>query len=301
MQKKLALLTLFAISPVMAASEPETTVVDEVVITENAELAVVTESQTATPAVVDNKLKKIDSKDGTTLQGVVDAFPSGWLLGAGMVYAPTNYVDQNDDSSLIPIPAVMYFGDRFFLLGTEATYTIARGKQFSFVANAKYRFSALEPEADSILSTLDPRNGELEVGVGVNALTKIGYINTKVSADVSGQSDGWLADIAWQLPYYKKGVLLIPSLGVTWYDSKMSNYYYGGVSQAEANIYVPTYDTGSVYSLNASLIAGYRFSPQWMLIGGFTYSYFSDGMADSPVMRNDYQANVFATLGYFWD
>jgi outer membrane protein len=296
MSNKLALFMLFAVSPAMAFSEPETAVVEE-----TADATVVAESQPVNPVTPDDKLKKIGSKDDTTLQNVVDAFPSGWLLGAGMVYSPTNYIDQNDDSSLIPIPAVMYFGDRFFLLGTEANYTIARGKRFSFVANAKYRFSALDPESDSILSTLDERNGEIELGVGVNALTKIGYINTKVSADVSGQSEGFLADIAWNLPYYKKGLLLIPSLGVTWYDSNMSNYYYGGVSQAEANIYVPAYDTGSVYSLNAGLIAGYRFSPQWMAIGGVSYSYFSDGMADSPVMKNDYQANVFATLGYFWD
>lgn len=292
---------LFAVSPAMAVSEPETAVVEEVVIKETADAPVVAESQPVSPVAPNNNLRKVDSKNDTTLQNVVDAFPSGWLLGVGMVYSPTNFIDQNDDSSLIPIPAVMYFGERFFLLGTEATYTIARGKQFSFVANAKYRFSALDPEADSILSTLDPRDGQLEVGVGVNALTKIGFINTKVSADVTGRSEGYLADIAWNFPYYKKGLLLIPSLGVTWYDSKMSNYYYGGVSQAESNIFVPAYDTGSVYSLNASLIAGYRFSPQWMAIGGFSYSNFSSGMADSPVMKNDYQANVFASLGYMWD
>ncbi|HWS40241.1 MAG TPA: MipA/OmpV family protein [Arenimonas sp.] len=299
MSNKLALLMLFTVSPVMASSEPETTVKEEVVITESVDAANATDSNPIAPG---SKLKPIDSKEGATLQDVVDAFPTGWLLGAGMVYAPTNYIDQHEDSSLIPIPAVMYFGDRFFLLGTEATYTMARGKQFSFVANAKYRFSALEPDADSILSTLNERNGEIELGLGVNALTKIGYFNTKVSADVSGQSEGFLADIAWTLPYYKKGLLLIPSVGVTWYDSKFSNYYYGGVSQAETNIYVPNaYDTGDVYSLNASLIAGYRLARHWMVIGGFSYSYFSDGMADSPVMKNDYQANVFASLGYMWD
>lgn len=297
MKNKLAVLALLAFSHTLIAQESET-----VESSESTSADVVMESEAAPEAAAENKLKKIDSKNDTTLQDVVDAFPSGWLLGAGMVYAPTNYIDQNEDSSLIPIPAVMYFGDRFFLLGTEATYTIARGKQFSFVANAKYRFSALDPESDSILSTLDPRNGEIEAGIGVNALTKIGYINTKVSADVSGQSGGWLADLSWNFPYYKKGLLLIPSLGVTWYDSKMSNYYYGGVSQAETNIFIPNaYDTGSVYSLNASLVAGYRLAPNWMMIGGFSYSLLSDGAADSPVLRNNYQANVFASLGYMWD
>jgi outer membrane protein len=297
MNNKLAVLALFAFSQTLVAQESTTLETSDGTVTE---VNIETELRPETAA--DDTLKKVDSNDGTTLQDVVDAFPSGWLLGVGMVYAPTNYVNQNEESSLIPIPAVMYFGDRFFLLGTEATYTIARGKQFSLVANAKYRFSALEPEADSILSTLNARNGEVEAGIGVNALTKIGYINTKVSADISGQSDGWLADIAWNFPYYKKGLLLIPSMGVTWYDSKMSNYYYGGVSQAETNIYVPTaYDTGSVYSLNASLVAGYRLAPHWMVVGGFSYSLLSDGAADSPVLRNNYQANVFASLAYMWN
>lgn len=297
MKNKLTVLALLAFSQSSFAQESNTVEAsDGTVIEANVE------GELAPEATAENKLKKIDSKNDTTLQDVVDKFPTGWLVGVGMVYSPTNYVDQNEDSSLIPIPAVMYFGDRFFLLGTEATYTIARGEHFSFVANAKYRFSALDPESDSILSTLDSRNGEIEAGIGVNALTKIGYFNTKVSADVSGQSGGYLADFAWTIPYYKKGLLLIPSLGVTWYDSKMSNYYYGGVSQAETNIYVPNaYDTGSVYSLNASLIAGYRLAPHWMLIGGFSYSLLSDGAADSPVLRNDYQANVFASLGYMWN
>ena len=302
MHKKLAFLAMFAISPVMAASEPETAVVETVAVTEGTGTVILAESQPVSPVVPDNKLKKIDSKDGTTLQDVVDAFPTGWFLGAGMVYAPTNYIDQYDDASLIPIPAVAYFGDRFFLLGTEASYTIARGEHVSLVAVGKYRFSALEPEKDSILSTLESRNGEVEAGLGVNTLTKIGYFNTKVTADVSGQSGGYLADFNWTIPYYKKGLLLIPSIGMTWYDSKMSNYYFGGVSQAETNILIPTaYDTGSVYSFNASLVAGYRLAPHWMVIGGFTYSLYSDGESNSPVMRNDYQANVFASLGYMWD
>lgn len=290
---------MFAASSVMANSEPEVAVADEIAITDinntNTDLSVDANEQLENPV----KLDKVDSKSGTTLNELVDALPTGFLIGVGAGYFPNRF-DDTESSSYI-FPGLMYLGDRFYFLGDRASYTFFRGEQLSFNVNARYRFSALDPKQDSELSTLNPRDGELEAGFGVNALTKIGYFTAKVNADVSGQSDGYLVDASWYLPFYKKGLLIMPSIGVTWFDSKMSNYYLGGVSQAESNPFIPAYDTGSNTSLNAMLIVGYRFNKHWFTAGSVLYSRYSNGAGNSPIMLRQYQTDVLATVGYMWD
>lgn len=247
----------------------------------------------------DEQLRLLDQTGDVTRQNIVDALPKGFILGAAAINVPDRYSES--DQNFYAMPGFVYLGDRFFYLGDRASYNLVRGEHLSFNVNARYRFTSLDPDDVPEFNTLNPRDGQLEAGFGLNALTPYGIIATRANADVSGKSNGYLADVSWFLPYYKKGLLIMPVIGFTWYDSNFSNYYYGGVSPEEANPLIPAFDTGSTTSLNAMLVLGYRFNPHWFLTGGAIYSKLGSNVEDSPVLLSRESTVLFSALGYIWD
>ncbi len=246
----------------------------------------------------DEQLRLLDRTGEITRQNLRDAIPKGFILGAAVINVPDRY--SENDQNLFAVPGVLYIGDRFLYLGDRASYALARGDHLTFNVNARYRFTSLDPNDKPEFNTLNPRDGQLEAGFGLSALTPIGFFTSRVNADVSGKSDGYLADATWFLPYYKKGLLIMPAVGFTWYDSNFSNYYYGGVSPEEANPLLPAFDTGSTTSLNGILVVGYRFNPHWFLTGGAIYSRLSSNVSNSPVLLDRDSTIVFSALAYIW-
>lgn len=245
------------------------------------------------------RLKLLDQSGTATMSSVVDALPKGFILGAGAVYVPDRFSDQ--ETNFYAFPGFMYLGDRFFYLGDRASYALVRGKHLTFNVNARYRFGVLDPDDEPEFSTLESRDGQIEAGFGLNALTPIGFFTSRINADVSGKSEGYLANATWFLPYYKRNVLIMPAIGYTWFDSDFSNYYLGGVSAEEANPLVPAFDTGSSSSLNSMLVLGYRFNRHWFVTGGVVHFRFSDNLADSPLLLDRSRTNYFSAIGYIWD
>ena len=247
----------------------------------------------------DQRLQLLDQSGEISRQAIRDAIPKGFILGAAAINIPDRY--SSEDQNFYAVPGLMYIGDRFLFLGDRASYALVRGERLTFNVNARYRFAALDPDEVPEFSTLNPRDGELEAGFGLSALTKVGFFTSRINADVSGKSRGYLADVTWWLPYYKKGLLIMPAIGVTWYDSNFSNYYFGGVSPEESNPLIPAFDTGSTTSLNGILALGYRFNQHWFVTGGAVYSYLSNNVVDSPVLLSRDETILFGAVGYIWE
>ena len=247
----------------------------------------------------DEQLKLLDRTGEITRQELRDAIPKGFVLGAAVINVPDRYSES--DQNFFAVPGVLYIGDRFMYLGDRASYALARGDHLTFNVNARYRFRSLDPDDAPEFNTLNPRDGQLEAGFGLSALTPVGFFTSRINADVSGKSNGYLAGATWFLPYYKKGLLIMPAIGFRWYDSSFSNYYFGGVSPEEANPLLPAFDTGSTTELNGILTVGYRFNPHWFLTGGAIYSRLSSNVADSPVLLGRDSTILFSSLAYIWD
>lgn len=247
----------------------------------------------------DEQLRLLDHTGDVTSQNVIDALPKGFILGAAAINVPDRYSES--DQNFSAVPGFVYLGDRFFYLGDRASYNLVRGEHLSFNVNARYRFRSLDPDDAPEFYSLEERNGQLEAGFGLNALTPFGFFTSRINADVSGQSDGYLASFRWFLPYYKKGLLVMPAIGVTWYDSSFSNYYFGGVKPTEANPLLPAFDTGSTTALDAMFVVGYRFNPHWFATGGAIYSRLGSNVVDSPVLLSRDETILFTAVGYIWD
>lgn len=298
-------LALLAISLPSAANEPESSADESMAAALDAdEAAKETENSDAVKKdganrKSDDQLQLLDRTGEITRQNLIDALPKGFILGAAAINIPDRYTEN--DQNFYAFPGFVYLGDRFFYLGDRASYNLVRGETFSFNVNARYRFAALEPDDAPEFHTLEPRDGELEAGFGLNALTTFGFFTTRVNADVSGQSNGMLANFRWFLPYYKKGLLIMPAVGVSWYDSNFSNYYFGGVTPAESNPLLPAFDTGSTTALDAMFVVGYRFNPHWFVTGGAVYQRLGSNVEDSPVLLGRNETILFTALGYIWE
>lgn len=247
----------------------------------------------------DEQLQLLDRTGEVSRQDLIDALPKGFILGAAAIHVPDRY--SENDQNFYAFPGFMYLGERFFYLGDRASYNLFRGETFSFNVNARYRFTSLNPDDAPEFYSLDERNGELEAGFGLNALTKFGFFTTRVNADVSGQSNGVLASFRWFLPYYRKGLLIMPVVGASWYDSNFSYYYFGGVKPSEANPQLPAFDTGSTMALDGMFVVGYRFNPRWFITGGAVYQRLGSNVEDSPVLLSRNETILFTAVGYIWE
>lgn len=302
---KLLILVLLAMSWQLPAKEPEASDTETVAAALDAdEIAAEKEKdnekdKAGTEEESNDQLQLLDRTGEITRQDLRDALPKGFIIGAAAINIPDRYSES--DQNFYAVPGLMYIGDRFLYLGDRASYALARGDRVTFNVNARYRFRSLDPDDVPEFNTLNPRDGQLEAGFGLSALTPVGFFTSRINADVSGKSNGYLAGATWFLPYYKKGLLIMPAIGFRWYDSNFSNYYFGGVSPEEANPLLPAFDTGSTTEWNGILTVGYRFNQHWFVTGGAVYSYLSSNVVDSPVLLSRDQTIVFGAVGYIWE
>lgn len=251
---------------------------------------------------VPTSLADLRSKDGQAVPTIDDlrgALPQGFIVGAAAVHIPDRFADN--ERNFYAFPGFVYLGDRFTYLGDRALYTLLRGRQVSLNATARYRFARLDRDGVPEFGTLGRRSDQLELGLGVTALTRVGFFAASVAADASGRSNGQTAQASWFLPILRGRLLVMPSIGVAWYDDSFSNYYHGGVFPDEASPVLPAFDTGSTTALTSNLVLGWRITPKWFVSVGAVHFRFSDNLEDSPILLDRSQTSLFTAVGYIWD
>ena len=92
----------------------------------------------------------------------------------------------------------------------------------------------------------------------------------------------------------------MPGIGAMLRGRKMANYYFGGVSQAEAAPGRPAYDVGNAWSLVPSLVASYRIDRRWLIGAVLGYEKFSSAISDSPLIQKSGRYDVLVGVGYVW-
>lgn len=116
--------------------------------------------------------------------------------------------------------------------------------------------------SDSAFVGLEDRKFQLEAGVGANTITPYALLTLRVASDITGRSNGQEALVWSDFPIVMDRLLIMPGCGLVWRSHNMANYYFGGISQSEADA-SPAYDaygTHSTLSLMALLISSYRFN-----------------------------------------
>jgi outer membrane protein len=224
--------------------------------------------------------------------------PAGWTLGGVGYSGSSAYQDGKDTTAAIP--GAIYIGPQFMYLGDRAYYTFGKQGPVAFFGRLRVRLGNLDPDDSPAFAGMHERKGQLEAGLGAVAVTSVGIWTARFSSDISGRSDGTEVLLGWSAPIVHERWLVMPSVGVFWRSDKLANYYFGGVSGAEAAPGRPAYDVGNAWSLSPSLVASYRFDRHWLAGLVLSYDAFSDAIRDSPLVQQKGRYDALIALGYVW-
>jgi len=224
--------------------------------------------------------------------------PQGWTLG-GVVYNGSSTYSAGETATWV-VPGGIYIGKEFMYLGDRAYYTFGKRDGLSFFGRLRVRLGNLDPEDSPEWAGLSPRKSQLEAGLGAVMVSPVGLWAARFSSDVSGRSKGTEVLLSWSAPVVGNRWLVMPSAGLFWRSSGLANYYFGGVSAAEAAPGRPPYDVGATWSFAPALLASYRLSPSWLVGAVLSYEAFAGSVKDGPLVQKRGRYDALIGLGYVW-
>jgi outer membrane protein len=224
--------------------------------------------------------------------------PKGLVVGGALVTYNARY--QAQDNTTLAFPGFIYFGEQLFFQGDRARYYFGKSDNFAPFLYGRFRPGNLDPDDEAAFAGMNKRKWELEGGIGASLRLPGALITTRVSGDMTGTSKGQEAMLWADFPIIRGPLMLMPGAGVMWRSSKLANYYFGGVSAAEATLTRPQYDTGSTLSPMASLVTSYRFNKQWLATAILTVEHYDKNIAMGPLVQHSNEVTFVGGVGYTW-
>lgn len=222
--------------------------------------------------------------------------PLGWSAGAAVYTGASPY--QADSNSVLAFPGAIYMSPTVMYLGDRASATVYQQGLFRVYGRGRLRFDSLTPADHPEWSGLRARRWELEGGLGTQAVTPIGLVTLRADSDVIGRSRGQDALVSLDFPLLRERLALMPSVAAIWRSSNLGNYYYGGVSRAEATAQRAYYDVGATLSLSVALVGSYRFSRHWIGAVVTDYERYPRAIQNSPLIGKPGTYDLIAGFGY---
>lgn len=198
------------------------------------------------------------------------------------------------------LPVIQYtWGDVAYVTGLKAGlwgYTSAdRSLRVGLYAEPRFGYEAADGTRTAGMAD---RDFAIDAGPSVRWTTPVGVLNVDVGFDVTGKSDGRVAQLQFIRPLItERGFRLNGLVGATWQNAAMNNYYWG-VRASEATVGRPAYNAGAGTALSVGLSGLYATGPGGALFYGASLNRLSDAQADSPIAERRFTPVIY--LGYGW-
>lgn len=213
----------------------------------------------------------------------------------GVIGAVSESVYKETDNQSTPLPNISYEGEHLFLRIPEIGYRFLPKQSPQNVAiGLSYESSNFDPDdSDNVnIQKLDDRDDSIMAFVSY----MLGPLSTKFAQDISGEHDGYYAQIALGYPLPVAAWTVIPSVSYRYTDSKMSNHLFG-VSQSEsANTggAIAAYDSGAISQIRYGIRAIYPLSTSVNLMLGINQTKFDSDILKSPIVENNTITSILA-------
>ncbi|NMP32432.1 MipA/OmpV family protein [Thalassotalea sp. M1531] len=153
-------------------------------------------------------------------------------------------------------------------------------------------------ESGNMLDGINERKSSMEVGVEYFSILKKNDIRLKLLHDGLNRHNGTIATFEISRPFFTKHFMLVPGIAVSYVDDNAADYYYG-VSREEVRSFRPEYHAkGSVIS-TVRVYLERPLNDSWSIVASGKYSYFGEGIADSPLVQGR-EDNYSFNFGVLW-
>lgn len=232
--------------------------------------------------------------------------PTGWSLGVAVAASDSPYVGEG--ARVLPVPTFAYEGERLFLRGIAGGVHLLDTGSFQLDALVSARLDGFDIDdlsASGLAGNgldarlLEDRDHGLDAGIGAAWSGNFGRLRAQVLADVTGASEGYELGLEYTYSIRSGAWLLLPSVGVRRMSADLANYYYGTLDEEVARG-VPRYSPGAAVVPSVGFSATRPIGERWSFIGGLTYRFLPDELADSPLLErgSDGVPSLFTGVGY---
>lgn len=206
------------------------------------------------------------------------------ILGAGVYYATSPYIDVDED--LAPIPLVIAEYGRWYIDGSKVGFLFTDEGAVKLSAVLAPRFQGYEDDDSRVLSGMDDRDWSLDGGMRLEWKNNLCVLNLAGLADLLNTHQGQELRLVVSREF--RGGFLTPRLGISWQSAELVDYYYG-VSGNEATAVRPVYQPDSTVNYLAGVRIAYPLGEQWALIADAGCEIYGPGITKSPIVDADEQ------------
>jgi outer membrane protein len=252
-----------------------------------------------------------------------------WRLGIALGFGErSNPLIQSDDIPVIVDVDIAWFGKRWFFDNGDLGFSLIENDRFTtnLVArvnsdraffsktNTRYvTFRAVSggfatpalngdtgaPLAPEEALPLKPPKRDYAIEAGFETLIdgEWGAAALRAFHDVSGTHDGYEISANYSFRHTRGRFSVSPSVGVTWKDDALSNYYWG-VRPDEASWVLAPYRAKAGLSWEAGVRTTYYLTKHTRLALAANYERLQHSVEESPIVAEPYVVGYFAGVAW---
>ena len=219
---------------------------------------------------------------------------SPWSWGVAVVGSEDVYRDF--ESRVIPVPLVIYRGDRLNLYGPYATYDVYRPGNLTASLILSPVFAGYRESDSPIFEGMDDRGYSMAGGVGLAYRPGRWHLSVNAIHDLLNVYSGYeaAARVSYVIPL--GSVFVEPGIGAEYQSTDYVDYYYG-VTDDEARPWRPEYTPSGTINPEVSLAFFTRSLAGGMTRLQLTHTTYGEEISDSPLTDAEQSFGINLSFG----
>lgn len=221
-----------------------------------------------------------------------------WTLGIAAAWSPSPYRDY--DNKAWPLPLVSYEGKSFYVRGATIGYKLLGpgADELSLIVSPLANRFRHDDSNDPRLRRLSDRDISGMAGISWRHHADWGQVQASAQKEFTGHGGGTLLDLSYGYPITQGSLTLTPTLGVSYSNSALNNYYYGVSTRDALRSGLDAYRAGGGSSPYLGINAIYRLSHAWLASAGIRYALLPNAVKNSPMVDASQTSSYFLSLSY---
>lgn len=217
--------------------------------------------------------------------------PAGLSLGVAAISSKGILLGENHRTTVVPV--LGYEGERLFFRGISGGVHLFKRNGFELDLLVAARLDGWDnADLDAVRlaekgidrAALRDRSRGADMGLGLAWKGSAGRAWLDAKTDVSNASGGQEVELGYAFAVPAGKGLLAPSVTVSYWSSKLSDYYYG-VLPGEAAAGVPRYRPGDTVVPALSVAYLHALPGRWRVFGVVEYQWLPSAITESPLVE----------------